>query len=307
MGRSIIRQPGTSSDHPQRLSVLILTKNEENNIEDCLRCLSFSDDIVVLDSHSTDRTTEIVAGFPYCRIVHRQFDTEYKQRNFGLQEIEYKHPWVYICDADERVPQELAAELMRVVNDPTNPHVAFRLRYKNMFLGRWIKHASGYPVWLIRLVRPRQVTYEVRETNVHPIVQGTAGELRHHFIHYSFNSGLRRWFEKHNFYSTREAIEGVKVRRQGLTSWRHLWHADPMVRRRTMKNMSYFLRGRAFWRFWITFLFRGGWLDGMAGMRYAAMISMYEYWIELKIIEQQSKWRKRTNALVQKHLAPSSS
>jgi glycosyltransferase involved in cell wall biosynthesis len=283
-------------------SVLILTKNEELNIRDCLETLGFSDDIVVLDSLSNDRTLEIARRFPHVRTVQRPFDIEWKQRNYGLHDIEFKHPWVYICDADERVPKDLAEEIVRVVNDPACAHVAYRLRYKNMYLGRWIKHASSYPVWIMRLVRPKRVTYEVRETNVHPIVDGTVGELRGHFIHYSFSAGLKRWFQKHNFYSTREAMEGVKIRRAGRPKLAALRSADPMVRRRALKNLSYFVSGRALLRFMLSYVLGGGFLDGIAGLHYCLMIATYEYWIELKINEQESDWRGQTNRLVEKLL-----
>src|SRR5688500_1729383 len=149
--------PAEHSARPVALeppSVVVLTKDEEVNIEACLRTLTFSDDIVVLDSYSTDRTVELAKSFPNVRVVQRHFDTEWKQRNFGLQDIPYKHPWVYICDADERVPQDLVDEMMQKINSPSLPYMAYRLRYKNMYLGKWIKHASGYPVWLIRHVRP---------------------------------------------------------------------------------------------------------------------------------------------------------
>jgi glycosyltransferase involved in cell wall biosynthesis len=280
------------------VSVLIITKNEELNIDACLRSLSFSDDIVILDSLSTDKTLEIARSFVNVRSVQRPFDTEWKQRNYGLHDVSFKHPWVYICDADERVPAELAAEISRVVNDATTSHVAYRLRYKNIYLGRWIKHASSYPVWIMRLVKPRSVSYEIRETNVHPIVEGSVGSLNEHFIHYSFNSGLKRWFQKHNFYSTREAMEGVKIRHRPRPKLRLLRNPDPMIRRRTLKNLSYFLSARAFFRFMLAYFVGGGWMDGVAGMHYCLMISMYEYWIELKINEQEAHWRMRTNRLV---------
>lgn len=284
------------------VSVLIITRNEEINISACLKSLAFSDDIVILDSLSTDRTLEIARGFPNVRTVQRPFDTEWKQRNFGLHEIPYKNRWVYICDADERVPRELAEEIVRVTRVPAQAFVAYRLRYKNIYLGKWIKHASSYPVWIMRLVIPKHVTYEVRETNVHPIVDGAVGSLAEHFIHYSFNSGLKRWFQKHNFYSTREAMEGVKIRRKGRPSLRLLRRGDPMVRRRAMKNLSYFLSARAFFRFAWAFLIGGGWIDGMTGLHYCLMVSMYEYWLELKINEQESNWRSKTNALVEQLL-----
>lgn len=289
------------TDSPQ-VSVLILTRNEEINIEACLKSLAFSNDIVLLDSLSTDRTLEIARMFPHVRTMQRPFDTEWKQRNFGLHCIAYQNRWVYICDADERVPPELAEEILAVARVAAPEHAAYRLRYKNIYMGRWIKHASSYPVWIMRLVRPDRVAYEVRETNVHPIVDGTTGSLQKHFVHYSFNSGLRRWFQKHNFYSTREAMEGVKIRRGPRPRLRLLRGGDPMTRRRTMKNLSYFLTGRAFFRFIASYIFGRGCLDGMPGLHYCLMISMYEYWIELKINEQEAHWNSRTDQLVEQLL-----
>lgn len=284
------------------VSCVILTKNEQVNMAAVLRTLSFCDDIVVLDSHSDDDTVKIAREHPNVRVFQRPFDTEYMQRNYGLHEIKYKYPWVYICDADERVPEELRREIQSVVTDTRQPHAAYRLRYKNMYLGKWIKHATSYPVWIIRLVQPHKVTYENRTTNVHPIVNGSIGELSNHFIHYSFNNGLRHWFEKHNFYSDRESVEGVMVRREGLPTIRKMTQSDPIMRRRAIKNFSFFLRGRGFFRFFYQFILRGGWLDGVAGFHYCAMISMYEYWIELKIQENEADWSQRTMDLSHKLL-----
>jgi len=284
-----------AADARAPVSVVILTKDEEHNIAGCIAGLAFTDDIVVVDSYSTDRTVEIARAFPNVRVYQRVFDTEYKQRNYALHEVEYRHDWVYICDADERVPDELARELAQRAAEPEGPVTAYRVRYKNMYMGRWIKHASSYPVWIIRLVRPKRVTYEVRETNVHPIVDGTIGELRNHFVHYSFNAGLARWLSKHNYYSTREALEGVRIRRSGRPAWRDLWNKDPMVRRRTMKNWSYFLVGRGMWRFGHQYVLKLGFLDGAAGFHYCMMIAMYEYWIELKMRECEANWRAATD------------
>jgi glycosyltransferase involved in cell wall biosynthesis len=298
------QSPPISSQARERPSVLIITRDEEINIAECIASVSaFSDDIVVLDSYSTDRTVQIAESFPNVRIVLRAFDTEYVQRNFGLHEIEYRHPWVYVCDADERVPEDLAKELVAVCNDATTPHAAYRLRYKNIYLGRWIRYASSYPTWIIRLVRPNQVSYEIRETNVHPIVEGSIGELNGHFVHYSYNAGLDRWFSKHNFYSTREALEGVKIRKLGRPSLRSLKHKDPIWRRRQWKNWSYFLVGRGVFRFLLQYVLRGGFLDGRAGFHYCVMISMYEYWIEVKMKELESDWAAATDRAVERLLA----
>ncbi|MBL4702068.1 glycosyltransferase family 2 protein [bacterium AH-315-I18] len=285
------------------VSCLILTKDEQFNMDAVLQTLSFSDDIVVLDSMSDDDTVKIAQATANVRVFKRPFDTEYKQRNFGLHDIDFKYSWVYICDADERVPADLRDEISRVVTDSDSVYSAYRLRYKNMYLGKWIKYATSYPVWIIRLVQPLKVAYEKRATNVHPIVKGEIGELDNHFIHYSFNKGLRHWFAKHNFYSDRESVEGFAVRGKGMPALKQLIHSDPIRRRRAIKNLSFFLRGRGFFRFFYSFFLRGGGLDRLAGFHYCAMISMYEYWIELKIQEHEVQWSQKTMKLSQKLLA----
>jgi glycosyltransferase involved in cell wall biosynthesis len=281
------------------VSVLVLTRDEQANLAACLESLSFSDDIVVLDSGSTDRTVAIARSFPNVRVIERPFDTEHAQRNFGLHDIRYQYEWLYVCDADERVPDDLIVEIAQKVADRRSPHVAYRLRYRNMFMGRWIRHATGYPVWLIRLMKPQRVFYEQRATNVHPVVHGSVGSLRAHFVHHGFASGLTRWLAKHNRYSELESIEAARVRQEGWGSWRDLLHRDPMHRRRALKNLSFRLRGRGLCRFLYQYLLRRGLLDGRPGLLYCAMIAMYESWIELKVRQGQSNWSEQTRALAQ--------
>ncbi len=285
-------------------SILVLTKNEEVNIEACLDTLTFSDDIVVLDSHSTDRTCDLARKYPNVRIVRRKFDTWSKHSNWALQHIRFKHPWVYYSDADERVTPELRDEILERTNDPSSPEVAYRLKYKNMFLGQWIRRGGLYPVWIIRLYKPDRIRYEDREVNAHPIVDGPLGSLRHDFIHYSFNKGLNPWFTKHNSYSDMESKEAVRV--IGSTSvWSKLagmFSRQPGAARRSLKDLSFFLPFRAFARFFYMYLLRGAFLDGRAGFHYACMISVYEYWIELKIRERQRNWLVRNERIVARML-----
>lgn len=286
-------------------SIIIPTLNEEVNIADCIEALSFSDDIVVYDSFSTDRTLEIARQFPNVRIVQRAFDTEPKHRNWALENIEFKHRWIYSSDADERMPPQLRNEIMRVCNDPREPHQAYRLRFKNMFMGRWIRRGGIYPVWVIRLFKADAIRYEDRSVNPHPCVKGELGDLEHHFIHYSFNKGLLPWFYKHNKYSDGEAAEAVKVVGNATFTSKvaQLNSKEKGVARRAFKDMSFFLRFRGFVRFFYMYLIKLAILDGRAGFHYACMISMYEYWIELKMVEQRKAWRDRTEAEVVRLLA----
>lgn len=302
-------QPLRPAGEPEPPSVLVLTLNEECNIARCLDTLSFSDDIVVLDSYSTDRTCEIAASYPNVRVVQRKFDTWSKHSNWALEHIAFRHPWVYYSDADERVPPGLRDEMIACINDPRRDHVAYRLRYKNMFMGRWIRHGGIYPVWIIRLFRPDRIRYEDREVNAHPVVDGSLGELREHFIHYSFNKGLAPWFAKHNSYSSMEASVAARVVQGSL--WKEFRAfrkaSDPLTKRRALKNLSFFVPLRMLARFATMYALRGGFLDGRAGLNYAAMISMYEYWIEAKLREAQAGWTERTDRRAARLLGESAS
>lgn len=276
-------------------SILILTRDEEVNIEACLKTLTFSDDIVVLDSYSTDRTLEIARQFPNIRIVQRKFDTWSRHSNWALENITFKHPWVYYSDADERVTPELRDEILKVVNSPAGEHVAYRLRYKNMFMGTWLRWGGIYPVWIMRLFRPERVRYEDREVNAHPVVDGTVGELQGHFLHYSFNKGLVPWFHKHNSYSSMEAKEAVRVLEGSFFSQlRNLACKDRAVRRRALKNLSFYPPLRDLIRLFYMLVAKLGLFNGRAGFHYAAMISMYEYWIALKVEEASADWATKT-------------
>ncbi len=285
-------------------SILILTKDEEINIEACLDSLTFSDDIVVFDSYSTDRTLELARKYPNVRVIQRKFDTWSRHSNWALEHITWKHPWVYYSDADERVPEVLRDEIIARCNAQGRGEVAYRLKYKNMFMERWLKNGGIYPVWIIRLFKPDKIRYEMRDVNPHPVPQGPMGDLDHDFIHYSFNKGLIPWFTKHNSYSTMEGTEAAKVVRTSL--WSHvknLRNPSPVAKRRALKNITFYLPFRGLVRFLYMYLLRRGFMDKDAGFQYALMISMYEYWIEVKIKEIKRGWASRTAALQQHYMA----
>lgn len=267
------------------VSVVILTKDEEVNIDACLRTLGFSDDVIVYDSLSTDRTLEIARGFPNVSVVQRKFDNWSAHQNWGVANIPFRHPWVLYVDADERVEPELAAEIGRIA-DPASPMSAFRLRRKDMFMGRWLRHAQLYPTWIVRLFRPSKIRYE-RLVNPVAVVEGPTGRLEGHLIHYPFSKGVAQWFERHNSYSTFEAMELEKVlggRRRPLSG---LLSRDPNDRRATLKDIFFRLpfRPQVKWLYYM--LWRWAWLDGMPGVTYARMTYLYEYMISIKYREVQ--------------------
>src|SRR5690242_12245395 len=138
------------------VSILILTLNEERNIAACLESVKWSDDIVVLDSFSTDRTVEIAKSYG-ARVIQRKFDDYAARQNWASKEIPFKHRWVYYSDADEIVPPDLREELLAIAAVEAQGPVAYRLRYKNFFCGRWLRHCGIYPVWALRFYQPDKV------------------------------------------------------------------------------------------------------------------------------------------------------
>ena len=273
------------------ISVLIMTLNEEKNLPACLASLAWCDDIVVLDSFSTDGTVEI-AQAAGARVYQRAHDTESRQRTYGLKEIEYKYPWVYTPDADEVTPSDLRDEMLAIARDAARPESSFRIRYKNMFMGRWIKHSSLYPTWITRLVRPDRVRYE-RDAHSRCLTEGPEGRLNAHFIHYSFNKGMNAWYDKHNRYSSSEARETVTSLREKRVPWRDLLSGVPEVRRRALKELSMRLPFRPAARFVYMYVLRGGFLDGREGYHYCQLLAAYEYMIVIKTEEL----RRRENGL----------
>lgn len=270
------------------VSVLILTLNEEVNLPQCLESVAWSDDIVVFDSFSTDRTVEI-ARAAGARVLQRRFDNERDHRTASLH-LDFKHPWVYNPDADELTPEDLRDEMLRVVADSTRPERAYRVRRKDMFMGRWLKHSSLYPTWLVRLFRPQAVSFE-RSVNLRYVVDGPEGRLAAHLVHYSFNKGLDAWIEKHNRYSTVEAAETLASLSDGRLLWRDLISKDAVVRRRALKELSLRLPCRPALRFLYMYLLRLGFLDGIPGYTYCRLLAMYQYMIVLKAKELQRKDR----------------
>ena len=185
------------------VSVVILTLNEEKNLPGCLESVKWSNEVIVFDSFSSDQTTQIATSYG-AQVIQRAFDNYAAQRNAALDEPFYKNPWVLMLDADERVPDELATELRLVTEGTESDFTLYRIRRKDMFLGKWLRRSSGYPTWFGRLIRIGRVRVE-REINEEYHTDGKVGFLKEHLIHYPFNRGISYWFERHNRYSSMEA------------------------------------------------------------------------------------------------------
>jgi glycosyltransferase involved in cell wall biosynthesis len=269
------------------VSVALLTLNEEANLPRVLGCLDWCDDLVAIDSGSTDRTLELLEGAG-ARIVHRKLDDWSTHGNFMLREVEYRHPWLYYIDADEWLPPETIEEIQGTAGEAGDDVAACRLRYKNFFRGRWLRHATPYPTWITRLMRPDRCRYEPRRVNAHPVCDGEVRDLRGHFHHFSFHRGLDHWFDKHNRYSADEALETLAALERPMP-WGDLLAGDAMKRRRALKLLSQRLPMRPTLKFLYLYLLRRGFLDGRPGYDYCRLQAIYEEMITLKAREARAR------------------
>ena len=264
---------------PSMISVLILTKNEEQDLPGALASVSFSDDIHVLDSFSTDGSVALAQSFG-AHVTQRPFDSYAKHRNFGFT-LPFKHPWLLILDADERVTPSLATELQQVSASAPAEIAGFRLRRRDFFFGTWLKHAQISPFY-IRLVRPELSRY-TREINEVLEVDGAVADLTQPLDHFPFSKGITHWVAKHNVYSTLEAQ--LIHSQQGLTNpslRTALRDPDFHTRRLHQKALFYRLPGRPILKWAYMVFARRAFLDGSAGLTYATLQSFYEYLIVLK-------------------------
>lgn len=266
------------------ISILILTKNEERDLPGCLQSVDWSDDIVVYDSFSADRTQGI-ARASGARVVQRSFDNWSSHQNWGLRNIEFRHSWIFYIDADERLTPEAARELQAIASAPTTDVVAYRICRRDFFQGRHLKHVQSSP-WYIRFFRPEFVRYE-RLVNPVTVVDGPVFDLVHPLDHYPFSKGLSHWISRHNSYSSFEACQIIENRLIGEQfSWQAvLFEADFNRRRFHQKELFYRLPARPLFKFFLLYLLKRGFLDGTPGFAYALLQSIYEYFIVLKVRE----------------------
>jgi glycosyltransferase involved in cell wall biosynthesis len=270
---------------PANISILILTKNEEHDLPAALESVGWSDDIHVFDSHSTDSTAAIANSFG-AHLHSRVFDDYASHRNAALTSIPFKHPWVFLLDADERPTPDLSREMQQLALAAPEELSGFRLRRRDFLFGAWLKHAQISPFY-IRLVRPERSRY-TRAINEVIEIAGSIGELSYPLDHYPFSKGIAHWIAKHNQYSSMEAE--LIYRQQGLQNpslMTALRDPDFHTRRLHQKALFYRMPGRPLIK-WLYMMFvRRAILDGAAGLTYATLQSFYEYLIVLKTKEFQ--------------------
>ncbi len=270
------------------ISILILTLNEEQNLPRCLDSVAWSDDVLIVDSFSTDRTVEI-ARSRGARVLQNQFENFARQRNFGLHEGKLKHEWVLHLDADEVVTPELQAELKALAD--RSEHDAYRVASKMMFQGQWLKYSGLYPSYQVRFGRREKLNFQqVGHGQRESLNSGSVGTLRESLLHYSFSKGLTDWIGRHNRYSTAEAAHFAASAGNRAMDWPGIFvFTNPTRRQRALKDGFSMFPCRPELKFFYMYFFRLGFLDGRAGFTYCRLLAMYEFLIVTKIREMQHR------------------
>lgn len=273
------------------LSVLIPTLNEQRNIADCIQSVRWADEIVVVDSGSTDGTTETARRLG-AKVVDFAWNRRLpKKKNWALDNVPWENDWLLILDADERITPELGREIRSALPAPDVDGYFINRRF--MFMGKWIRHCGYFPSWNLRLFRHRKGRFEAlhpgdthsgdNEIHEHLVLEGKACRLRNEMIHFAYPD-IFTWMEKHNRYSNWEAqIE------TGPASGALKPIGVDALRRRRLKLLSRCLPFRPFLRFCYSYFLRGGVLDGYEGFILCRLIATYEMLSVFKAHEILSK------------------
>jgi glycosyltransferase involved in cell wall biosynthesis len=272
-------------------SVLILTLNEEHNLPACLASVAGCDDIVVLDSGSTDRTVEL-ARAAGARVFVNRFENFAQQRNYAHATVDFRHAWVLHLDADEHMTPELFTECTAVSD--TAPFDGCWIAPKMLFFGRWLPHCTDYPAWQARFVRARGFDFIQAGHGQREAPHMRMGRLQKNYLHEMMSGGEEAWLAKHHRYAAEEAAAHVAGAKTG---WRALFSSDALARRRALKYFSCALPCRPALRFIYQYVLRRGFLDGGAGFRYCRLLARYEGFIsaELRALRTAQKQNRSQN------------
>lgn len=275
------------------ISVIVLTYNEEANIEACLQgVVDWAGEVFVVDSGSTDHTLEIARCYTD-HIYQHPFENYSRQRNWAQAELPLSFEWVFHIDADERVSQELRAEIERVFSSGNHHHFAgFMVRRRVVFMGRWIRHGGVYPTYHLRLFRKRHGRCEDREYDQHFVVDGSVGVLQGDLIEITA-SDLASWTQRHNRWAGLEALHLVSQEERNGRFVRPDLVGSPIERRRWLRS-SLYERAPLFWRafayFFYRYIVRGGFLDGTEGLIYHVLHGFwYRFYADARAYELMQK------------------
>lgn len=261
------------------LTIVVLTKNEELDLPNCLAALAGFGNLVVLDSGSTDRTCDIAIAHG-ATVWEHPFESFGKQRNWALDRV--SGGWTLFLDADEVATPEFKAAVKTAMSESPDEVAGFYCCWKMMLDGVWLKRSDNFPKWQMRLIRNRRVSFiDAGHGQKEGEVRGRLEYIREPYLHFGFSKGWTAWIDRHNRYSSLEA----KDRLAATGTFKDVFTVNASLRNKALKPL---VSRIPFWpllRFAFTYVLRGGFLEGRPGFTYSAMLAIYEFLIQTKMRE----------------------
>jgi glycosyltransferase involved in cell wall biosynthesis len=268
------------------VSILIPIKNEAANLERCLQSVAWADEVIVIDSASSDGSMEIARSFG-ARVEQFQFSGSWpKKKNWALENVAIKHEWVFLLDADEVLPPSARAEIAEAIL--RTDIAGYWVNRRFMFMGKWLRYAY-YPNWNLRLFKHRLGRFERitslptasgdNEVHEHLVVSGSTARLNFEMEHYAFPN-VETFVEKHNRYSNWEARVALDPEAFGAPL-----QDSAVARRRRLKMLARHLPFRPLLRFLYVYIWQRGFLDGREGYYFARLHAFYEFLTLAKTFE----------------------
>lgn len=265
------------------ITALVPTFNEEHNIGECLSCLTWADEIIVVDSFSTDRTVEIANGFTDAVYQHEYVNSA-TQKNWAMDNLPIKGDWTIIVDADERIVPELAAEIQEALATNRADYAGYFINRRNYFCGKWIRGCGWYPSYNLRLFRTGRGHYEDREVDADLCVEGKVGYLGRDMLHFTYPT-ISDFIKKIDRYTRWEAAERSKIQpeHQGVDDMRGQsvgWRLKRWVKRTCpagLKPLVVYL---------YMYLWERGFTDGRHGLMLSRLYSYQEFLVNARLWER---------------------
>ena len=282
------------------VSIIIPIRNEESNLEACIKSVAWANECFVVDSQSTDQS-QVIAESLGAKVVQFHFNGKWpKKKNWSLENLPFRNNWVFILDADERLPPEAETEFKDIVTDINHPFDGYWINRRFMFMGKWLKH-SYYPNWNLRLFKHKLGRYEKltdsktnsgdNEVHEHILLEGKTAHLKSEMDHYAFPS-IEVFIEKHNRYSNWEAQVALDCYLNRSES--RLDNKEVSFRRK-LKEFSHKLPLRPILRFIYVYIWQRGFLDGLEGYYFARLHGVYEFLCLVKTAELEKEAKTQTN------------
>jgi glycosyltransferase involved in cell wall biosynthesis len=264
---------------PVPVSVMIFTLNEQIHLPSCLEALRWCDDVIVVDSFSTDET-QAISKLHGARFYQNKFTGFGHQRNWALDNTSPKYNWILILDADERVTPGLVDEMSAIATRDPQQVAAYQLRRRFYMWGRWLRYSSLYPTWVVRFIRQGKVRYVNRGHAETQEVQGEVGNLENDLIDENLK-GIDEWFDRQNRYASKEAEFEFEREKNGLKV-SEILASDALVSRAALKRLAGRMPARGLVYFLYSFILRFGFLDGKPGFVFCLMKAWYQSQIAMK-------------------------